>query len=465
MAEKAAEIKSLITHIDKTNENLTGRAGLALISRYVRIAGIPTLLSNKFSFLRKSSKGTKLISIFHQLICFFVNGEDFHLSFFDHLKEDSGYSGVIEIPRKEMLSSHSVKRFFTSFTISYALQFRKILYMLFIYRLKKEKPERIFLGLDTMVMDNNDALKREGVSPTYKKVKGFQPIHLYWGRFIIDTILRDGKAHSNHGNNVKRIIVNVVRLIRKHYSAEVPIVLLADTGFFDKKLFSLCDELEIGFIIGGKMYDDIKQYIEETPDDAFSEYKIGKRLWFFHDFKDRRKSWATSYRCIYTKPINDECGQIILDFERPESLIYTNLTMDNKVSRDLMKVRNIETIEPESIIKAYHDRARDELVNRAFKDFGTERLPFKRFSANSAFYYVMVIAFFMFESFKADMEMESIPVSWYPSTFRRRFIDSAGKIVRSGRKIILKTTGIFFDLFSLPDLWTKTASVDPVLII
>jgi len=465
MIENAAEIKSRITHIDTTNDNLTGRAGLTLVSRYVRAAGIPTLLSNKFSFIRKSSKGTKLVMIFHQLICFFINGENFHLSFFDQLKEDSGYSGVIEIPRKEMLSSHSVKRFFKSFTIPYALQFRKIMHMLFIYRLKKEKPERILLGLDTMVMDNNDAQKREGVSPTYKKVKGFQPIHLYWGRFIIDTILRNGKAHSNHGNNVKRIVVNTVRLIRKHYSAEVPIVLLADTGFFDKKLFSLCDELEIGFIIGGKMYDDIKQYITKVPDDAFSEYKIGKRLWYFHDFVDSRKSWISSYRCIYTKPISDECGQIILDFERPESLIYTNLNMDNEVSRKLMKVRNIKTIEPESIIEAYHNRARDELVNRAFKDFGTEKLPFKRFSANSAFYYVMVIAFFIFEAFKADMETESIPVSWYASTFRRRFIDAAGKIVHSGRRIILKTTKIFFELFSLPDLWHRTTAVDPVPIL
>lgn len=42
-----------------------------------------------------------------------------------------------------------------------------------------------------------------------------------------------------------------------------------------------------------------------------------------------------------------------------------------------MKVRKHEFIESESIIEAYHNRARDELVNRAFKDFGTEQLPFK----------------------------------------------------------------------------------------
>ncbi len=59
-----------------------------------------------------------------------------------------------------------------------------------------------------MVMDNNNADKREGVSPAYKKVKGFQPIHLYWGQFIVDAIFREGKAHSNPGNNVERIVVN-----------------------------------------------------------------------------------------------------------------------------------------------------------------------------------------------------------------------------------------------------------------
>ena len=69
------------------------------------------MLANRFSFLRKSSKGTKLVSVFHQLICFFINGEDFHLSMFDKLKADAGYSGIIEISTKEMLSSHSVKRY------------------------------------------------------------------------------------------------------------------------------------------------------------------------------------------------------------------------------------------------------------------------------------------------------------------------------------------------------------------
>jgi hypothetical protein len=31
-----------------------------------------------------------------------------------------------------------------------------------------------------MVLDNDEALRREGCDPTYKKVKGFQPLHLIW---------------------------------------------------------------------------------------------------------------------------------------------------------------------------------------------------------------------------------------------------------------------------------------------
>lgn len=205
MADNVAEIKSRNTNIDITDENLTGRVGLSFISRYLRATRVPELLGKKFSYLRKSSKDLNLSSVFHQILTFFINGESFHLTYFDQLKLNSGYSGVIKTPKKQMLSSHSVKRFLKTFTIPQALQFRKILQMMFIWQLKKQKPEKMIIGLDTLVMDNDDALSLEGVDPIYKKVKGFQHIHLYWGRFIIDTILRNGTAHSN-GNNVKELL-------------------------------------------------------------------------------------------------------------------------------------------------------------------------------------------------------------------------------------------------------------------
>ncbi len=144
------------------------------------------------------------------------------------------------------------------------------------------------------------------------------------------------------------------------------------------------------------MYADIKQAVVKTPDDNFYEYKIGKRLWYFLDFTDSRGSWNTIYRCIYTKPISDKAGQILLEFDRPESILYTNLAMENEVSRKLIKINNISRREPEVIIATYHSRVRDELVNRAFKDFGTEQLPFKRFTANITFPACMAAITFLY---------------------------------------------------------------------
>jgi len=58
MTDNTAEIKCRINNIDITDDNITGRAGLTSISRYLRATKIPDLLSEKFSYLKNSSKGT-----------------------------------------------------------------------------------------------------------------------------------------------------------------------------------------------------------------------------------------------------------------------------------------------------------------------------------------------------------------------------------------------------------------------
>ncbi len=77
MNYKDPKVKCRITHIGKTNDNLTDRAGLIIISRYIRSLGVPAILAEKFSFIKRSSKGTSLISLFHQLICFFITEKTF----------------------------------------------------------------------------------------------------------------------------------------------------------------------------------------------------------------------------------------------------------------------------------------------------------------------------------------------------------------------------------------------------
>ena len=102
-------------------------------------------------------------------------------------------------------------------------------------------------------------------------------------------------------------------------------------------------------------------------------------------------------------------------------------------------------------------------MHRAVKDFAGERLPFKGFQQNTAFYYLMLVAFFLYETFKVDVSAPVIPPTVYPTTFRRRFVDIAGKIVSHSGQIVLKVTQATMRRLKLDDLWLRASSPPPLL--
>ena len=74
----------------------------------------------------------------------------------------------------------------------------------------------------------------------------------------------------------------------------------------------------------------------------------------------------------------------------------------------------------------------------------------------------MVIAFFLFETFKQDMDSPVIPVTWYPTTFRRRCLDIAGKIVRTAGRTVLKITATSQSNLQFQELWKRSVEIPPI---
>lgn len=133
---------------------------------------------------------------------------------------------------------------------------------------------------------------------------------------------------------------------------------------------------------------------------------------------------------------------------RPDNIIVTN--------------QSGADLNDECLIYHHHQRGADELPHRGLKEFGSEQVPFKRFGANQAFYYVMLIAFFLFETFKEDSLPDILPISSYATTVRRRLVDIAAKVVRTGGEIILKVHTAIMERLKLDALWRRCRQAPPV---
>lgn len=451
---KKNKTSNRITKIGITSDTLTSRGGLCFFAKYLETTQILTYLGTVFGMIRKSAKGQNIETIFKQILCNMMNGMSRYLTYYDQVKRDEGHAASLELSPNEMLSSHSVKRFFKAFSMPLVWVFRKVLKQLFLWRLRLKKPMLIILGIDSMVMDNDEAVKRHGVQPTYKMRKGFHPVQMIWERFIVDAVFRGGKKHCNAGDTVAHMVRDIVKLIRTQYREDVAIVFLLDSGFFDEQLFRVFERLKVGYVCGGKMYGDLVELADRMEAEDWKKLTKGNEGWSYFDFDDKRDSWDRERRAILCR-FTPEDPQRVFDAFRPLTILYTNIGLGEAIDACLKQSGNSGLLDAGRLLELAHGRGRDELVHRALKDFGFEELPFKRFAPNAAFYYTMVIAHFLYECFKEDVCRDVIPVESYASTFRRKVIDTAMKIVRTGGTVWIKFTAAVWETLHLDQLWER----------
>jgi hypothetical protein len=355
-----------------------------------------------------------------------------------------------------MTSSHAIKRWVGKISWHRIWVLRKVLQDLFIQTLMERRPAVVVLGIDTMVMDNDDAGCREGVKPTYKKVKGFQPLQMYWENRIIDAVFRSGDKHSNHSDTVEMMIGHMVKRIRKALGKDIPIIIRMDSGFFDQAIFTLCETLHVGYICGGKLYKDICEYIAGHSVEEWTAYRPeGKGHWEYIAFEDRREIWEKGRRALYCRPISESSGQGILPFSRPDTVIYTNLGTDNQLNQQLIALKQQALIEDSAVLESYHQRGLDELTNRGLKDFHAEQVPFKRFESNMFWYFMILISFALLENFKEAIACPLVDRHAYPTSVRRRVLDIAAKITHHGGRIVLKVTRSTWEALAFPTIWAR----------
>jgi hypothetical protein len=280
----------------------------------------------------------------------------------------------------------------------------------------------------------------------------------------VDVVFRSGEKHSNHGEDVLWVLRKVVTSIRKAYDAEVPIVVTMDSGFLDGEIFTaLEEELKIGYICSGKLYGSIRATVESLPEKDFGYLRKGALCWSYVEFESALDAWkGMERRTLYTSLVEED-GQISLPFARPDAVYYTNLGRQEALDKALWN-RGFHRLRfAEGILELAHGRGQSELIHRSLKEFmGREHLPFQRFGMNAAYYLFQTIAHFLLECFRRDVAGEVIPLMSYPGTIRRKVIDFAAKVVRTGGRVVLKVTRSIWESLDVESLWARCQAA-PVL--
>ena len=461
-----AHWKNQINEIDITNDTLTGRGGLAFILRYLDNIGIWNLFEQTIGHLRKSGKSKSIATIIRQIIISFIDGSDNSMKGFDRLRTSPEYAKVLEYDTEDLAGESMIRRFFRKFLGTKYFLLRPILHHLFIWRLHIEKPKVIRLYIDTMVLDNDQALIREGCNPTYKKVKGFQPLQVHWGRYMIDMMFRSGEKHSNYGAGVSKCISKLVDLIRTKYSVDVPIIVNCDSGFLSDENFNKFETLGIHYIGMGKLYDYLYDQLQDIDLSTLPTIEGTKASWAYYEFGSRFKNKEyTKFRKTIFTTLAREGEQTVLRGIRPDSFIHTNIGTNPLLDKKLIDSGHAHLLETAEIIRLAHSNGAEELNHRSIKDFmNSEHLPFKRFGMNAAYYSLMAIAHFLMEAYCQDVGSEIVPRRCYPKTYRRILIDFAAKIIRTSGKTILKVTQTVWNQLKIQEIWERCNHPIPLLI-
>ena len=94
-----------ISGIEITSDLLADRGGMLPLLRYVDGTGIVEALASPLARYRRSGKGIAVPCLLRQILAFLMDGTSRRIKRFDELKQDLGYSALLELEANDMASS------------------------------------------------------------------------------------------------------------------------------------------------------------------------------------------------------------------------------------------------------------------------------------------------------------------------------------------------------------------------
>jgi hypothetical protein len=268
------------------------------------------------------------------------------------------------------------------------------------------------------------AEKREA-KVTYKGEVGYMPIvgHLAENGLIIGENFRDGNEAPQAGN-----LEFIKYCVRQLPSGKRIAAFRSDSAGYQAAIVNYCEDEDILFAIGADLDAAVKNAIKAIPESDWKEYGgNGHIAETVHSMGETKKAFRL---IIVRRPV-----QLALDGKVEETERYKAIATNR-------------TGHPEADLAWYNQRgeASENRIKELKLGFGMERMPCGTTKANAVYFRIGALAYNLFHIFR-DW---ALPGEWQKhqiSTIRWRFFGVAGKVVNHAGSIFLKVSNWAFELF------------------
>ncbi len=303
-------------------------------------------------------------------------------------------------------------------------------------------PKEIVLDIDATLVTSHS--EKEKATPNFKRGYGFHPVlcHLEESGEALAGILRPGNATANDTkDNLKVLDRGLEQLPKSAFKKEI--LVRGDSALATHDFIDGVRERSLKFSVGLDLYPSAREAVlnlkEEDWQPAVTQGGDEREGAAVAELKELDLSaWPSGTRAIARR-------------ERPHpgaQLKFTDVD-GNRIQVFITDQQGEDIVRLEARHRA---RARDENHIRCAKATGLENLPFHDFKANRAWLELILMAQDLIAWFQGTC-LRGNACDWEPKALRYRLFHVGARMVRSGRRLILRLqrswpwTAMLYDAF------------------
>lgn len=404
--------------IEFSGKNLTYFGGMKLFGRFVKKLGVEKALDREVVLERRESRysvGRIFLSLIYGMVL------DLHrLSDTIVLRVDKVFLKIVRF--SEYPHQTTFTRFLEKFTVPIARKIGEVNVGLLL-KVRgdfKETKKEITFDLDSHVKTvyGHQQRAQVGYNPKKPGRKSYHPIFCFigetrdflWGRF------RSGKSYSAKGSiRFLRECLSLLKWVGEFF-------VRGDSAFYDDKFLRYVEEKGGKYAIAVKLYRSIQARLGGVKYVSIGGGKEAGEFWY------QAEDWRKQRRMVVIRE------KIVEENKEKKQLKLFELAGYNYQ----VIVTNIEDKTAEEVWQFYNGRACVEnMIKEGIIGYGLDVCVSHWYGANVAHFFTTMLSYNIMNWFKEsilEQKEKKRMVKW----IRRRLLFIAGRLVRSGRKWILK---------------------------